>query len=82
MRLDRDLIRRGHYGQRSCKPHLKAEPMETSFMVYLFLSNLGQSWAMGYLLAFLVDSTIVAYSIAYFISDQGRPQRWIVASKG
>ena len=69
------------------RPWLRFETMvfstiEKSFMVYLFLSNLGQSWAMGYLLAFLVDSTIVAYSIAYFISDQGRPQRWIVASKG
>ena len=28
MRLfDRDLIRGGHYGQRSCEPHLKAEHM-------------------------------------------------------
>jgi hypothetical protein len=25
--IDRDLIRAGHYGQRSCKPHLKAEHM-------------------------------------------------------
>jgi hypothetical protein len=25
--FDRDLIRGGHYGQRSCEPHLKAEPM-------------------------------------------------------
>src|SRR5665213_1914260 len=24
---DRDLIRGGHYGQRSCEPHLKAEHM-------------------------------------------------------
>ena len=23
--FDRDLIRGGHYGQRSCEPHLKAE---------------------------------------------------------
>jgi len=28
MRLfDRDLIRGGHYGQRSCEPHQKAEHM-------------------------------------------------------
>jgi len=28
MRLfDRDLIRGGHYGQRSCEPHAKAEHM-------------------------------------------------------
>src|SRR6478735_8727341 len=26
-RFDRDLIRGGHYGQRSCEPHLKAEHM-------------------------------------------------------
>src|SRR6185436_18101889 len=25
--FDRDLIRGGHYGQRSCQPHLKAEHM-------------------------------------------------------
>ena len=25
--FDRDLIRGGHYGQRSCKPHLQAEHM-------------------------------------------------------
>jgi hypothetical protein len=25
--FDRDLIREGHYGQRSCEPHLKAEHM-------------------------------------------------------
>jgi hypothetical protein len=55
--------------------------IEKSFMVYLFLTNLGQSWAIGYLIPFLVDSTIVAYSIVYFISDQGRPQRWIVTSR-
>ena len=24
---DRDLIRGGHYGQRSCEPHAKAEHM-------------------------------------------------------
>jgi hypothetical protein len=25
--FDRNLIRGGHYGQRSCEPHLKAEHM-------------------------------------------------------
>jgi hypothetical protein len=68
------------------RPWLRFETMvfstiEKSFMVYLFLTNLGQSWAMGYLFPFLVDSTIVAYSIVYFISNQGRPQRWIVTSR-
>ena len=50
--------------------------VEKSFMVYLFLSNLRQPWRIGYLAAFVVDSTIVTYSILYFISDQGRPSRW------
>ena len=68
------------------RPWLRFETMvfstiEKSFMVYLFLTNLRQSWAIGYIIPFLVDSTIVAYSIAYFISDQGRPRRWILASK-
>ena len=69
------------------RPWLRFETMvfstiEKSFMVYLFLTNLGQSWAIGYIIPFIVDSTIVAYSIAYFISDQGRPQRWILRSRG
>jgi hypothetical protein len=68
------------------RPWLRFETMvfstiEKSFMVYLFLTNLRQPWAIGYIIPFLVDSTIVAYSIAYFISGQGRPQRWILASK-
>ena len=53
--------------------------VEKAFIVYLFLSNLRQPWAMGYFPAFLVDATIVAYSILYFISNQGRPQRWVAA---
>ena len=55
--------------------------IEKAFMVYLFLSNLGQPWAKGYLVAFLIDSTIVAYSILCFISDRGRPEQWIVTSR-
>ena len=67
------------------RPWLRFETMvfstvEKAFMVYLFLSNLGQPWAMGYLFAFVVDSTIVAYSIVYFISDEGRPQKWIATT--
>jgi hypothetical protein len=63
------------------RPWLRFETMlfstvEKSFMVYLFLSNLGQPWAMGYLFLFLVDATIVAYSILYFISNRGRPKHW------
>ena len=68
------------------RPWLRFEAMlfstvEKAFMVYLVVSNFGQSWAMGYLAALLVDSTIVAYSILYFISDQGRPETWIAAGR-
>src|SRR5215813_3820020 len=56
-------------------PWLRFETMmfstiEKAFMVYLFLSNLGQAWVTGYLVMFLLDATIVAYSVLYFISDQ------------
>ena len=66
------------------RPWLRFDTMvfsavEKAFMVYLFLSNLSQPWAMGYILGFVVDSTIVIYSILYFISDQGRPGRWITS---
>ena len=54
---------------------------EKAFMVYLVVSNLGEPWIKGYLVPFLVDSMIVAYSIVYFISDRGRPQQWIATRK-
>jgi hypothetical protein len=68
------------------RPWLRFETMlfsaiEKAFMVYLFLSSLGQPWANGYFVAFLIDATIVAYSVLYFISDGGRPERWIVTSR-
>jgi hypothetical protein len=31
---DRDLIRGGHYGQRSCEPHSKAEHMAAPTKAY------------------------------------------------
>ncbi len=66
----------------SFRPWLRFETMlfcaaEKSFITYLFLSNLGQPGINGYLPAVVVDSTIAAYSVLYFISDQGRPQRWV-----
>ena len=68
------------------RPWLRFEAMlfstvEKSFMVYLVISNRSQPWARGYLLPFLVDSTIVAYSIVYFISKHGRPEQWITTSR-
>jgi hypothetical protein len=64
------------------RPWLRFETMlfctlEKCFIVYLFLSNLGQPWSRGYLGAAIVDGTIAAYGILYFLSDQGRPARWI-----
>jgi hypothetical protein len=64
------------------RPWLRFETMvfsaiEKAFMVFLCISNFGQQpWAKGYLLPFLLDSTIVAYSILFFISSQGRPESW------
>src|SRR5258708_5087727 len=59
------------------RPWLRFETMlfstiEKAFMVYLFLSNLGQPWGMGYIGGSLIESVIVLYSIVYLISDQKR----------
>ncbi len=64
------------------RPWLRFEAMlfsalEKSLVVYLFLTNLDEPWIMGYFSAFLMDATIVAYSIVYFISHRGRPRRWV-----
>ena len=44
--FDRDLIRGGHYGQRSCEPHLKAEHMAapTSLQREISLANRSRFW--------------------------------------
>src|SRR5262245_49805844 len=54
------------------RPWLRFETMmfstiEKAFMIYLCLSNRDQPWASGYLVMFLLDATIVAYSVLYFI---------------
>jgi len=44
--FDRDLIRGGHYGQRPCEPHLKAEHMAAptnAAQVKKVLANSGPS---------------------------------------
>jgi len=68
------------------RPWLRFETMlfctlEKGFITYLFLSNLGQPWIKGYLVATVVDATIAAYGIVYFVSDRGRPARWVQVSK-
>src|SRR5215831_20762714 len=63
------------------RPWLRFETMlfstvEKFFMVYLFLSNLGQPWAMGYLFLFSVVAVSLKKKILYFISNRGRHKHW------
>ena len=41
--FDRDLIRGGHYGQRSCEPHAKAEHMAAPTNAALVKKTLANS---------------------------------------
>jgi hypothetical protein len=68
------------------RPWLRFETMvfstlEKAVLVFLVISNVGQPWAKGYLVPALIDATIVAYSVLYFISDHGRPARWSERAK-
>jgi hypothetical protein len=63
------------------RPWLRFETMvyvilEKAFLLYLFVGDLGEPWAMGYAGPVALDSIIVLYSILYFLSRHGRPQRW------
>ena len=49
-------------------------------VVNAFIARTIKWFLKGYLVAILLDSTIVAYGILYFISDQGRPKRWVVTN--
>jgi hypothetical protein len=65
------------------RPWLRFETLlfcttEKCSIAYLFLSNLGQPWVMGYFGAFAVDSTLAAYGLLYFLSDHGRPKQWLM----
>jgi hypothetical protein len=60
------------------RPWLRFETMlfsivEKGFMVYLFLINRTEPWSHAYLAGTIVDSTIVLYSLLYFVSSYGRP---------
>ena len=66
------------------RPWLRFETMvfaalEKAFLLYLFASDLGEPWIMGYVGPVIVDSIVVAYSILYVLSRHGRPQRWVPA---
>ncbi len=42
--------------------------LEKSFMVWLVLSNAHQSFVSGFWIPFAVDSTVVVYTIGYFLT--------------
>jgi hypothetical protein len=54
--------------------------VEKSFMVYLCLLNGSQEWIGAYAMPFIADTTIVLYSIVFFLSNGGKPQKWVLAS--
>ena len=63
------------------RPWLRFETMvfstaEKAFLVFVVVSNADQPWARGYLFPALLDGTIAAYGILYFISEHGRPGHW------
>ena len=68
------------------RPWLRFETMvyvalEKAFLLYLFVRDLGEPWAMGYAGPVALDTIIVLYAILYFLSRHGRPQRWVPAPR-
>lgn len=64
------------------RPWLRFETMvfstvEKSFLVFLVITSMGEPWGRAYAVAGAMDATIVVYSVLYFISSYGRPQRWV-----
>lgn len=51
--------------------------LEKSFMVFLWITNMNQPWGGAYTGMGIMDSIIVFYSLLYFISDEGRPSKWL-----
>ncbi len=47
--------------------------LEKSFMVWLVLSNVQNSFANGFWIPFVLDSTVVIYTIGYFAVCGFRP---------
>ena len=77
--FERDLIRGGHYGQRSCEPHLKAEHMAALTKADANVKKLlptrsrphmalfGQSRHRNNLSAFGAERTSVGRCLGYFL---------------
>jgi hypothetical protein len=55
--------------------------IEKAFLLYLFVRDLNEPWAMGYVGPVALDTVIVIYAIFYFLSRHGRPQRWMPAAR-
>ena len=49
-------------------PILLYSALEKSFMVLLVLSNASSSFVSGFWIPFALDSTVVIYTIGYFVS--------------
>jgi len=55
-------------------PILLYSLIEKAFMVFLVFSNLGHSFAQGFLAPAIMDSVIVLWSLAYFATRRGEVQ--------
>ena len=80
--IDRDLIRGGHYGQRSCEPHLKAEHMAapTSLRREVFSCQLGavHTWHkadMNMPDPMSAFGSEVSWGVFWYAPRNGRPRR-------
>jgi hypothetical protein len=51
--------------------------IEKLFIVWLTLSVRGQPWGDAYLTSGLIDGIFALYGILYFLSNHGRPVRWV-----
>ena len=49
-------------------PILLYSALEKAFMVWLVLSNAQQSFVSGFWIPFVIDSTVVIYTIGYFLT--------------
>jgi hypothetical protein len=52
---------------------------EKILLVAMVIAGLNQPWGRDYLAAGVLDGTIVVYCLLYFLSNHGRPGRWVPA---
>jgi hypothetical protein len=51
--------------------------IEKSFIIYLYLANIGEPWIRAYTTGVIIDSMIVSYCAVYLVSACGRPRIWV-----